>query len=510
LQQHVPRPRPPGGVFVSCAAPLGGLLLAVFLVLCWRYASELNLWGDEAYSLDFVEGQTAVADPSHLPTYYALLKLLALFAPGKNEFALRMLHAAAFALGLLFAALAVHRITRSARIALVSLGLAVLLPDFHFYATNLRMYSWLFLATMMNVDAARRLADGDRAPTPAALAWYVASGAALVAIDFPGLFYYAIGAAWLAIQWMRAHRWRFLMILLVPLLPLAAFFVARPSLLSDLLRWRSEEDPGAASAGAFNALKVAYLSLRPGLDLIHAAALPTAIALVVAPAVLAVTVFAAVWQAARERLPMELLIPLLALGWIIAVPTGFAFTRIFLPSQFFMIVVLVIALQSGSTALRGCAAVAVTALMLANLYQAAMPTYRLDSVVPYRQIADDAIVAAGANGITTVMASDNSLNVESIFRYMRDRAASRGIRLLTVTDTDLARRAAELRGSPFLFISHMGGGGPFVDIHRLEQRSPELARGYVPLRELPYNDLWKRRYRERAGQPDAIDVWIVR
>jgi hypothetical protein len=169
LQQHVSRPRPPGGVFVSCAAPLQALLLAVFLALCWRYAGGLNLWGDEAYSLDFVEGQTTVVDPSHLPTYYALLKLLTRFVPGTNELALRMLHALAFALGLLFAALAVQRITRSARIALLSLGLAVLLPDFHFYATNLRMYSWLFLATMMNVEATSRLADGDRAPTPAAL-----------------------------------------------------------------------------------------------------------------------------------------------------------------------------------------------------------------------------------------------------------------------------------------------------------------------------------------------------
>jgi hypothetical protein len=309
---------------------------------------------------------------------------------------------------------------------------------------------------------------------------------------------------------MRARQWPLVAVLLVPLLPLAASFATKPSLFDDLLRWRGEEDPGAVSAGAFNALKLAYLSLRPGLDLVYAAALPTAIALVVAPAVLAVIVFAAVREAARGRLSAELLIPLLALGWIIAVPTGFAFTRIFLPSQFFMVVVLVQALQSGGAVLRGSAAVAVTALTLANLHQAAMPTYRLDSIAPYRQIADDVIDAAKANGITIVMASDNSLNVESIFRYMRDRAPSSGIRLLTVTEMDLARRAAELQGSPFIFISHMGGGGPFVAIHRLAQRTSELARGYVPLRELPYNDLWRRRYLERAGQPDAIDVWIVR
>jgi hypothetical protein len=130
--------------------------------------------------------------------------------------------------------------------------------------------------------------------------------------------------------------------------------------------------------------------------------------------------------------------------------------------------------------------------------------------VPYRQVADDVAAASAAEGIDTVMASDNSLNVESIFRYLRDRAASRGIRLLIVNDRELVQRAADLHGRPFIFISHMGSGGPFVDIHRLGQRTPELVRGYVPLRDLPYNEFWKRRYIERAGQPDAMDVSIVR
>src|SRR5215468_7257111 len=144
---------------------LRGLLLAIFLLLCWRYASGLSLWGDEAYSLDFVEGRTPVVDPSHLLTYYALLKLLTSFVPGTNELALRMLHAVVSALGLLFGTLAVQRLTQNTRVAVMSLGLAVLLPEFRFYATNLRTYSLTFLATMANVDAVTRL-DRVRAPTP--------------------------------------------------------------------------------------------------------------------------------------------------------------------------------------------------------------------------------------------------------------------------------------------------------------------------------------------------------
>jgi hypothetical protein len=193
------------------------LLVAVFPILCWHYASGLNLWGDEAYSLGFVEGRIAYADPSHLPTYYALLKWLTSLVPGTNEMALRMLHALAFALGLLFGAMAVQRLTRSAGIALVSLVVAVLLPEFHFYATNLRMYSLIFLAAMANVDAVSRLAQEDGTPTLPRLAWYLFSGAALVAIDFPGLFYFAIGAACLALKWLRTGHGRLLPILILPL-----------------------------------------------------------------------------------------------------------------------------------------------------------------------------------------------------------------------------------------------------------------------------------------------------
>jgi len=493
------------------AAALQGLLLAGFLVLCWHYASGLNLWGDEAYSLDFVEGQTSVVDPSHLPTYYALLKLLTSTVPGTNEPVLRMLHAVAFALGLLFGTLAVRRITHSSMMALTALGVAVLLPDFHFYATNLRMYSLVFLATMANVDALSRLVDRDRPPMAAAFAWYVVSGAALVAIDFPGLFYFAVGAAYLAVNGLRSQRWMLLPVLLLPLLPLLAFCLANPSLFADLLRWRPDEASDSVG-GSFNALKLIYLALRPGLDLVYAATLPSTIALILPPVLFAVILLAALHQAvgARGQFSGELLIPLLALCWIALVPTGFTFTRIFLPSQFLMVVVLIRAIHSRGEVLRGTASVATVVLVLVNLYQALLPTYRLDSTTPYRQIADDVAAASAAEGIDTVMASDNSLNVESIYRYMRPHAAGRGLRLLTVTDAELVRRAAELGGRPFLFISHMGGGGPFVDIHQLTGRAPQLFRGYVSLHDLPYNDLWRRRYAQRAGQPDAVDVWIVR
>jgi hypothetical protein len=366
---------------------------------------------------------------------------------------------------------------------------------------------------MANVDAVSRLADGNRTPTPARLAWHVVSGAALVAIDFPGLFYFGIGASYLALHWVRARRWRLLPILLLPLLPLVGFVVANASLFADLLRWRGEEDRGMSWTRSFDVLTLGYLSLRPGLDLAYSAALPNALALVLSPALFAVILIVASWQtvADRGRSSAEKLVPLLALGWLILVPTGFTFTRIFLPSQFYMIAVLTRAMRdTGRRALRGVATIAAVALVLVNLHQAIAPTYRLDTTIPYRQIADDAAAVCATEGIEVVMASDNSLNVESIFRYMHDNPASRGLRYLTVDEAQLDRNAAALHGRPFLFISHMGADGPSVDIRRLAQRTPQRVRGYVPLRELPYNDLWKRRYAERAGQPDAIEMWTVR
>ncbi len=244
----------------------------------------------------------------------------------------------------------------------------------------------------------------------------------------------------------------------------------------------------------------------------YTAPLPATIALALSPLIFVVILFGAFQQARAERgtSSAQPLIPLLALFWIILVPTGFAFTRIFLPSQFFMVVVLVRAVRSPQRALRTAASVAAVALVLVNLHQALIPTYRLDSAIPYRQIADDAIAVCESEDIDTVMASNNSLNIESIFRYMRRHPVAQRLRLLAVDDAELERQALESNGKPFLFISHMGKDGGFVDIHRLAHRTPRLVRGYVPLEDLPYNDLWKRRYLERAHQSDAIDLWISR
>jgi hypothetical protein len=64
-------------------APLLGPL-ALFLLITARYGAGLNLWGDEAYSLNVAAKSVAeilAADPFHLPTYYLILHPIVGFFP---------------------------------------------------------------------------------------------------------------------------------------------------------------------------------------------------------------------------------------------------------------------------------------------------------------------------------------------------------------------------------------------------------------------------------------------
>ena len=131
-------------------APLLGLL-ALFFLITARYGAALNLWGDEAYSLNVAAksvGEILAADPFHLPTYYLLLHPFVGFFPAGNELPLRLIHALIFSIGLGFCW----------RIARLLLGrgwalwgvmiLTILLPNYIFYATNIRMFALLFAASM--------------------------------------------------------------------------------------------------------------------------------------------------------------------------------------------------------------------------------------------------------------------------------------------------------------------------------------------------------------------------
>ena len=159
-------------------------LLALILLFTVRYGAALNLWGDEAYSLNVAAksiGEILAADPFHLPTYYLLLHPIVGFPPG-NELALRLIHALIFSIGLGFC----WRIGRS----LLGRGwmlwgmmiLTVLLPNYIFYATNIRMHALLFAASLAFLwTAFRLLAPGVNKRR--AIAWHLLAALLCALVD---------------------------------------------------------------------------------------------------------------------------------------------------------------------------------------------------------------------------------------------------------------------------------------------------------------------------------------
>jgi uncharacterized membrane protein len=115
-----------------------------------NYASKISLWGDEASSLSRAESSIKsilFVDSGHTPTYFLLLKSLITLGI-KQELALRTVHIIPFVIGLLIGYKTLVAIFSNQKDALITLGIATILPNYIFYATNLRMYSLLFMFSM--------------------------------------------------------------------------------------------------------------------------------------------------------------------------------------------------------------------------------------------------------------------------------------------------------------------------------------------------------------------------
>jgi len=138
-------------------------LLALFFGFCAYYATQISLWGDEAFSLQLAArswSEMLAVPETHLRTYYLLLKEAnAAIAPGcERIFLLRLFHALLFAGGLAFGCTLASRLAKPT-VVLGALGLAVVLPPFIYYATNIRMYALLFLTAMGYFAAVARVLD---------------------------------------------------------------------------------------------------------------------------------------------------------------------------------------------------------------------------------------------------------------------------------------------------------------------------------------------------------------
>jgi hypothetical protein len=498
-------------------APLLGLL-ALFFLITARYGAALNLWGDEAYSLNVAAksvGNILAADPFHLPTYYLLLHPFVGFFPAGNELPLRLIHVLIFSIGLGFCW----------RIARLLLGrgwalwgvtiLTILLSNYIFYATNIRMFALLFAASMALLWTAFRLLTPG-VPKRRALAWHLLAALLCALVDWPGLL--LVGITWLALlllrrRWLLARSWcnRRTVAVLGVLVATAALLLREP--LWDLIvAWPSSARAAAGGLGLGALAKTLFFSSRPLLDLVYPPVYPLLLnGLLWLLLLLAVGVAAVVLgRGGDER---QRLVLLLAFSWLVAAPFGLAVTRVFLPAQFFLLLSLALALQRLIDEQRRPLALllwsCLIAVALANLQQAIFPTLRLYSRIPFAAIARDAIAAAGDRNLATIAVSRHTLNALSVERFARPQLApSQRLRLL-----DGKPVCNSFPRGTFVYVQLMAEDGEDSDPQRICGEGVavqvESLRAYVPFAELGYNRLWNGNLKDRGEAAARLQLVTI-
>jgi hypothetical protein len=506
---------------LSAMAPLL-LPLALFLLISARYGAALNLWGDEAYALNVATkpvGEILAADPFHLPTYYLLLHPIVGFFPPGNELPLRLIHALIFSIGLGFCWRIARSLLGRGRALWGVMIFTILLPNYIFYATNIRMFALLFAASMAFLWTAFRLLTPG-VPKRRAMAWHLLTALLCALVDWPGLL--LVGITWLALlllrrRWLLARGWcngRTLAVL--GALAAIALLVLREPLWRLIVAWPSSARAaaaGAAGAPGLGALaKTLFFSSRPLLDMVYPPVYPLLLNLLLwLLLVLAVAVAAVVlWRGGDER---QRLVVLLAFSWLVAAPFGLAVTRVFLPAQFFLLLSLAIALQRPIQEQRRplvlllCSCL--IAVGLANLQQAIFPTLRLYSRIPFAAIAKDAIAAAGDRNLATIAVSRHTLNALALERFARPQLApSQRLRLLDVRPV-----CGSFPRGTFVYVQLMEEDGEDSDPRRICGEGVavqvERLRSYVPFAEFGYNRLWDGYLKDRGEAAARLQLVTI-
>ena len=504
-------------------APLLGLL-ALFLVISARYGAGLNLWGDEAYFLNVAAksvGDILAADPFHLPTYYLLLQPIVGFFPAGNELALRLIHALIFSIGLGFCWRIARSLLGCGRALLGVMILTILLPNYIFYATNVRMYALLFSASLAFLWTAFRLLTPG-VPKRHAMAWHLLAALLCALVDWPGLL--VVGITWLALillrrRWLLARGWwNGRAVAVLGALAATAVLVLREPLWHLIVAWPSSARAAAGGLGLgalanLGALaKTLFFSIRPLLDLVYPPVYPLLLhGLLWLLLVSAVSVAAVLlWRGGDGR---QRLVVLLAFSWLLAAPFGLAVTRVFLPAQFFLLLSLALALQRLIHAQRRPLALllwsCLIAVGLANLQQATFPTLRLYSRIPFADIARDALAAAGDRNLATIAVSRHTLNALALERFARPQLApSKRLRLLDVRPV-----CASFPRGTFVYVQLMEEDGENSDPRRICGEGVavqvETLRSYVPFAELGYNRLWDGYLKDRGEAAARLQLVTI-
>jgi hypothetical protein len=228
---------------------LGAIAFSLF---CWHYAKQITLWGDEAFSLLYYDRNflSSVEGDVHLPTYYWILKQILTLFNEPSELVLRMFHVIPFIIGLLFGIFVIQRIFKNFSLIYLVLTITITLPNFIFYATNLRMYSLLFMMEMIFIDAISRILTNKKATSNYQLLWLLSSGFALLFVDYSSI------------------------ISISPLIFLAIISIKS---IKAIISWDIQASSGIQGMSFLELAKWLYLACRPVFDLIYPASLPTVI-----------------------------------------------------------------------------------------------------------------------------------------------------------------------------------------------------------------------------------------
>ena len=496
----------------------------LFLLICLNYANQINLWGDEAWSLflaEFTIKKILNADPTHTPTYYLVLKLIKELGVS-GELLLRAIHTIAFLIGLLCGYWTLVTIFGNRRIALISFGIAIILPNYIFYATNLRMYSLLFMFVMAFIALVALVLTKDIHEVNY---WQLtALGLAslgLLLTDYIGIIYFVIGLIYLVIQSWRLRSYKLLIPIFVAglifLVILFSFFDLLGT-IDNILNWpvSASQNIDNSSRGIIEFAKLAYLSLRPGLDLIYSAGLNLTLALGL-PIILLILYFyslVSVWQTNKSSLPIQLIL-LSSVIWLFASLTGYSFTRIFLPSHFFMVAIIIYHISSMNKIGKVACCLVIGLMISICLKEVIRPTWRLYNLIPYEQIAIDTLESAKQQDVNTILLSNNSLNLLSIEHYLKQQLAARNIEEVKIIklESNLREQIDNAPNSSLIFISHMKEGEKFKDVKVVSEqlnKSFQEIKGYIKLQDLPYNPLWKKRITNSAQQAYAVQSYLLK
>lgn len=498
-------------------------IITLFFIICLNYSRQINLWGDEAFSLNSAESSIKnilTVDLVHTPFYYLFLKLIMTLGINEEQL-LRAIHTIPFIIGLLIGYKTLIDIFSETKNALITLCIVILLPNYIFYATNLRMYSLLFMFSMAFIAMVAKVIESKKKLNYWQITVLGLTSLGLLLSDYSGIIYYLPGFVYLLVQSFynrRLYKYLFIvggagLLFLVTML----FSLNIGTNIQYILNWpvAASQNTSQINGGFIKFAKLIYLSLRPGLDLVYGAGIHPVLAIGLASILLILYIysFLAMLKQSKNK-PSIVWILLISIIWLLAAPTGYGFTRLFLPSHFFMIAIMIYSIDFLNKASRVIYWIILGVLIAICLKEVIRPTLRLYNLIPYQQIAKDTLEVAREQKSKAILLSGNSLNTLSIERYMKQQIKNpeKEELKIVILDSNL-KQVEEYKTYPLIFISHMEENEEFIEIKalamRLNKEFKEIQ-GYVYLQDLPYNSLWKKRITDRANQRYAIQTYLIK